>query len=134
MTIRNHVLEIVTYCVKSVRIRSYSGPHFPAFGLNSERYGVCLRIQFKCGKIRTRKTPNTDTFFRSAALFRFFRGIVLPNIFLKQYLYECFSNLYKCNASDFHGLYAFSDDLDNVKFKIFSAILYDIPNPTLPST
>ena len=25
-------------CVKSVRIRSYSGLHFPAFGLNAERY------------------------------------------------------------------------------------------------
>ena len=24
--------ENITYCVKSVRIRSYSGPHFPAFG------------------------------------------------------------------------------------------------------
>ena len=28
------------HCVKSVRIRSYSGPHFSAFGLNMERYGV----------------------------------------------------------------------------------------------
>ena len=27
-------------CLKSVRIRSYSGPCFPAFGLNAERYGV----------------------------------------------------------------------------------------------
>ena len=26
-----------SHCVKSVRIRSYSGPHFPAFGLNTER-------------------------------------------------------------------------------------------------
>ena len=25
-------------CVKSVRIGSYSGPYFPAFGLNTERY------------------------------------------------------------------------------------------------
>ena len=49
-------------CVKSVRIWSFSGPHFPAFGLNTERYSVPLRIQSKCGKIRTRKTPNTDTF------------------------------------------------------------------------
>ena len=48
-------------CVKSVRIRSYSGPYFPAFGLITERYGVSLRIQSKCGKIRTRITPNTDT-------------------------------------------------------------------------
>ena len=28
------------HCVKSVRIPSYSGPHFPIFGLNTERYGV----------------------------------------------------------------------------------------------
>ena len=26
------------HCVKRVRVRSYSGPHFPAFGLNTERY------------------------------------------------------------------------------------------------
>ena len=31
------------HCVKSVQIRSFSGPYFPAFGLNTE----------KCGKIRT---------------------------------------------------------------------------------
>ena len=28
------------HCVKSVRIRRYSDPHFPTFGLNSERYSV----------------------------------------------------------------------------------------------
>ena len=36
--------------------------HFPAFGLNAERYGVSLRIQYECRKMRTRKSPNTDTF------------------------------------------------------------------------
>ena len=51
-----------TQCVKSVCIRSFSGPYFPAFGLNIERYGVYFRIQPECGKIRTRKTPNTDFF------------------------------------------------------------------------
>ena len=50
-------------CVKIVCIRSFSGPHFPAFGLNSEIYRVNLRIQSKCRKMRTRKTPNTDTFY-----------------------------------------------------------------------
>ena len=49
-------------CVKSVRIWSYSGPYFPAFGLNTERYAVSHRSQSECGKIRTRVTPNTDTF------------------------------------------------------------------------
>ena len=37
------------HCVKCVRIRTYSGPYFPSLGL--------------CGNIRTRITPNTDTFY-----------------------------------------------------------------------
>ena len=48
--------------MKSVGIWSFSGQYFPAFGLNTERYGVSHRIQSECGKIWTRKTPNTDTF------------------------------------------------------------------------
>ena len=32
------------HCVKNARIRNFSGPHFPAFGLNTERYGLSLRI------------------------------------------------------------------------------------------
>ena len=56
--IHNHI-----HSVKSVGIWSYSGPYFPAFGLNTERYGVSHRIQSECGKMRTRITPNTDTFY-----------------------------------------------------------------------
>ena len=40
----------------------FSDPYFPAFGLNTERYSVSLRIQSEFGKIHTRKTPNTDAF------------------------------------------------------------------------
>ena len=50
------------HCVKSVRIQRYSGPYFPAFRLNTERYGVSIHIPSECGKIETRITPNTDTF------------------------------------------------------------------------
>ena len=50
------------HCVKSVHIRSFFGPYFPTFGLNVERYSVSLRIQSECGKIRTRKNRNIDTF------------------------------------------------------------------------
>ena len=39
-------------CVKSVRIRSFSGPYFPVFGLNSERYVVSLY------SVRTRENTN----------------------------------------------------------------------------
>ena len=53
--------------MKSVCIRSYTGPCFPAFGLNTERYEVLLRIQSECGKIRTRTTPNTNTFYEVKA-------------------------------------------------------------------
>ena len=49
--------------IKSVRIRNYSGRHFPTFGLNTERYSVSLRIQSECVKMQTRITPNTDTFY-----------------------------------------------------------------------
>ena len=45
-----------------VRIRIYSGPYFPAFGLGTERYEVSLRIQSECGKMPTNVNPNTDTF------------------------------------------------------------------------
>ena len=41
------------HCVKSVRIRSFSGPHFPAFGLNKEEI---LRISPYSVRIR----ENTD--------------------------------------------------------------------------
>ena len=51
------------YCVKKVSIWSYSGPYFPAFRLNTERYSVSIRIQSEFGKIRTRITLNTDTFY-----------------------------------------------------------------------
>ena len=32
--------EINSHYMKTVRTRSYAGPHFPAFGLNTERYRV----------------------------------------------------------------------------------------------
>ena len=51
------------HCMECVRIRSSSDLYFPAFGLTTELYEGNLRIQSKCGKIRTRKTPNTDTFY-----------------------------------------------------------------------
>ena len=50
-------------CVKSNRIQSYSGPYFPAFGLNTERCRVSLGILSECELMRTRITPNTDTFY-----------------------------------------------------------------------
>ena len=46
----------------SLRIQSYYGLYFPAFGLNTGRYGVSLHVQSEYGKVRTRITPNTDTF------------------------------------------------------------------------
>ena len=49
-------------CLKSVRIRNISGLYFPAFGLNTEKLSVSLRIQSKCRKMRTRKTHNMGTF------------------------------------------------------------------------
>ena len=52
-----------SHYVKRVRIRGYSGPYFPAFGINTKKCFLSLRIQSECGKIRTRITLNTDTFY-----------------------------------------------------------------------
>ena len=43
----------------------FSGPYFPAFELNAERYFVSLRIQPKRGKIRTRENSVFGHFSRS---------------------------------------------------------------------
>ena len=49
--------------MKSVHIRNYSGPYFPAFGLNTKSYSVSLRIQSQCRKMGTRITQNTVTLY-----------------------------------------------------------------------
>ena len=46
-------------CAKSVHIWSFSGP----YSYKRSVFLVSLRIQSECGKIPTRKTPNTDTFY-----------------------------------------------------------------------
>ena len=51
--------------MKSVRIRRFSGQYFPAFGLNTERYFVSLRLKSECEKMRTRKIPYGENFSRS---------------------------------------------------------------------
>ena len=56
-------LTMCLHFVKSVRIWSYSGPYFPAFRLNTEKYFVSLHILSECGKIQTRITLNMDTFY-----------------------------------------------------------------------
>ena len=53
----NNVLPYLKHCPKSIRVRSFSGPYFPAFGF----YSVNPCILPKCHKIRTRKTSNIDT-------------------------------------------------------------------------
>ena len=54
--------SLQVHCVKNVRIWSFSGPYFPAFGLNKQRYFVSLCIQSKFGKMWSRKTPNMGPF------------------------------------------------------------------------
>ena len=54
--------------MKIIRVQSYSGPHFPAFGLNSKRYSVSVHIQSERGEIRTRISPNTETFYKASKI------------------------------------------------------------------
>ena len=38
------------HCVKSVPFRSYSGPYFPAFGLNTKRYSARILLSYQSKK------------------------------------------------------------------------------------
>ena len=51
--------------VKSVRIWSYSGPHFPAFGQNSERYKNLSVISPNAGKYKDQNNSEYGHFSRS---------------------------------------------------------------------
>ena len=73
------------HCVKSVHIRSFSGLYFLAFGPNTYSPPIqCLRVQSKCWKIRTRKTPNKDTFHAVYANLLNFVN------FLQHFVQDCF--------------------------------------------
>ena len=93
-------------CVKSVSIRSFSGPYFLAFRLNRNWYRVSFRILLKRRKIRTRKTSNTGLFrlcsgFRFCLLFPFgykvtlkmsyvwWKQIVRKYFFIKKGIQRC---------------------------------------------
>ena len=54
----NISLKMDPCCTKSVHILRFSGPHFPAFGLNTEIYSKNLRIYFQFRNMRIRKTTN----------------------------------------------------------------------------
>ena len=50
----------------------FSDPYIPAFGLNTERYFISLRIQSEFGKIRTRKNSVFGHFSRSEIFYKSF--------------------------------------------------------------
>ena len=72
----------MNHCEESVLIRSFSGPNFPAFRLNRQRYSVSLCIRSEYEKIGTRKTPSTDTFHPMN-----FKAQILQKISLVVYVY-----------------------------------------------
>ena len=47
-----------------------SGPYFPVFGLNTEIYGLNLRVQSEYRKIRTRNNSGSGHFSRSVCIHR----------------------------------------------------------------
>ena len=64
------VTTIIFFIATAWKVSKYgvfSGPYFPAFGLNTERYSVSLRIRSECEKIWTRKNLHIRTFFMQCA-------------------------------------------------------------------
>ena len=62
------MVQLTHHSVKSVRIWSYSGPHFSAFGLNTERYSVTR-------KKLDNQTHSNIQMFHVIAIFVVFRNV-----------------------------------------------------------
>ena len=69
----------IQHCVKSVCIRSYSGPCFHAFGLNTEGYSESLRISPNVGKYRPEQL-RIQTLFAECNLKRTMCLIILAQL------------------------------------------------------
>ena len=52
---KNRKLQLLNSAGKVSKYGVFSGPYFPALGLNTQRYSVSLRIHSECEKIRIRK-------------------------------------------------------------------------------
>ena len=64
-----------------------SGLYFPAFGLNTERHFVSLRIHSECGKIRTRNY----SVFGHFSLSEFYRFMIFLFYFSNRFIVNDFS-------------------------------------------
>ena len=85
--VSTHFMQLVSFYTlrEKCPYSAFSGAYFPLFGLNTERYSVCLPIQSEFGKMWIRKTPNTD----------FFHAVILPRIkTVKQYPFTLTESLY----------------------------------------
>ena len=121
--------------VKSVHIRSYSGQHFSRI---RTEYSVSLRIQSKCGKIRTRITPNTDTISIFQRIFCIARqhkmGQLIKNRLISPTLTLSWrrSPLYRNQTNDLQSksmdrfLYDREPLHERVKHKISRTLLFDL--------
>ena len=85
----NKVVDLSTYANTVWKVSKYGnfpGPHFPVSRLNTEIYGVNIRIQSKHGKIRTRKNCVFGHFSRSENFAKYqhflptIRNVSLPEI------------------------------------------------------
>ena len=79
--------EIDKHCVKSVLIRSYSGPYFPAFWLNTERYEC--KQSFSCKQSLVFEKRNESGFVFLLFVFCFY-------LFCLYILESCFRQVGSC--------------------------------------
>ena len=69
----------------------FPGPYFPAFGLNTERYEVSLRIQSEYGKIRTRKNSVFGHISHSDIFLHLWNKVLIQAVFKRHW-----AKLLKC--------------------------------------
>ena len=102
----NKYSRITVTAWKVSKCRVFSGPFFPAFGLNTDRYGVSLRIQSESEKTDQKKTPYLDTFHAVCVEIEQLRvnwpeavskGVLWKKVFLRETGKHLCQRLHACN-------------------------------------
>ena len=106
-------MRIHSHCVKNVHIRSYSGPYFPAFGLNTERSPYSVQVR--------EKTDQTNSEYR-----HFSRSIWFYVVFRRHTMEHLLNISYGENIrKKYEELLSFCHSRSN-KRDVFSISVYSV--------
>ena len=104
----------------------FSGPYFPAFQLNTEKYFVSLHIQSECKKHGPEKTSYLDTFHIVQTYWKFFVEVGENIVLNILNTWQCFFFVFMVSSDDLNGALTQCNSCD-----FFPKFLYNLYAATI---